>query len=199
MQSAWVILAAVQLAGLVLWTNPAAARTRASIATAAVTTVAASAFCFLSYIEHGRTIRPSSLLSLFLLLTLLFDIVRTRSLWIRAENAVSFAIAYLSVAAVVAKGAVLALESLRKTRWLSPQFQAAPPEATSGVLDRSFFWWLNPLFRAGFRRVLDVDDLFALDKHLKSEYWFPRFRSTWDRGEFPLSAWQVLCVGRFAK
>ena len=166
-----------------LWANPAATRTRASIAAAAVSTISTCASCLLSSFEHSRTLRPSSLLGLFLLLTLLFDIVHTRTLWNRADNGINHTIAYVSLAAVVAKASVLTLESLRKARWLSPPFRSAPPEATSGLWDRSFFWWLNPLFRAGYGRVLYVDDLFRLDKHLASSYWYPRFCAAWERGK----------------
>jgi hypothetical protein len=184
LQSAWIALAALQLALLVLWTSPAATRTRASLAAAALTPISTLAFSLLSFLEHSRTVRPSSLLTFFLLLTLLFDIVHTRTLWMRRGDGVDRGLAYLSAATVVVKGTVLALEASRKTKWLKPQIRAKnPPEATSGILDRSFFWWLNPLFLSGYRRTLDVDDLFHLDKHLTSSYWYPRFRAAWDKGK----------------
>jgi len=122
------------------------------------------------------------MLNSFLFLTFLLDIVRTRTLWLRSRDPVNHAIAYLAAATVLVKVMLVALEALQKTR-LYPAFQHSPPEATSNIYNRSFFWWLNPLFRSGFGRVLDIDDLFALDKHLKAGYWRPRFLSACTPGE----------------
>lgn len=82
------------------------------------------------------------------------------------------------------KAVILVLEATEKRRLLRPQYRAYPPEATSSVFNRSFFWWLNPLFRLGFGRVLDVDDLFSLDKHLQASYCHKRFREVWTSGEW---------------
>jgi hypothetical protein len=122
-------------------------------------------------------------LSTFLFTTLLFDIARSRTLWLRAADDLNPAIAYVSTAAVVVKAFVLVLEALGKQRLLRPEYQDYPPEATSGIYNRSFFWWLNPLFRLGFRRVLDINDLFTLDKHLQASYCFKRFRVAWASGK----------------
>jgi hypothetical protein len=84
----------------------------------------------------------------------------------------------------VAKAILLVLEALRKRRLLRPKFQTSPPEATSGIYERSFFCWLNSLIRLGFGRVLDIEDLFTLDKHLFAAYLQARFRPAWDSGEF---------------
>ena len=175
----------MQLAALILWaTAPPATRTRASLAAAALALLSTVSLCALSYAEHARAVRPSSLLSAFLVATLLFDIARTRTLWLRAaaDHTTGRTIAYVSVAAVVVKAVVLVLEAVAKRRLLRPEYRACPPEATSGIINRSFFWWLNPLFRQGYRRVLDLDDLFVIDKHLASTYWYPRFRNAWASG-----------------
>jgi ATP-binding cassette subfamily C (CFTR/MRP) protein 1 len=123
-----------------------------------------------SYIEHRHTVRPSTLLSLFLFCTLLFDIAHTRTLWLRVGDWSSRVIAAVSTAAVAVKAGTLGLEAVEKRRLLRPEYRGCPPEATSGIYSRSFFLWLNPLFRSGFSRVLDIDDLFVLDKHLEASY-----------------------------
>ncbi|KAK3322938.1 P-loop containing nucleoside triphosphate hydrolase protein [Apodospora peruviana] len=192
--SAWIALGVLQLAALVLVAvssaNSAnrlsAAGSRSSLRTislaaAALTPLCTLGLCVLSYAEHWRSVRPSTLLCVFLFATLLFDITRTRSLWLRSLDPLGLNddIAYVSVASVIVKAAVLVLEALNKTRLLHQKYRAYPPEATSGIFNRSFFWWLNPLFRSGFGRVLGVDDLFTLDKHLQASYLHTRFRAAW--------------------
>lgn len=115
--------------------------------------------------------------------TLLFDIAHTRTLWLRSSDYLNSIIAYVSAAAVAVKASVLVLETLNKRRLLRPEYQEYPPEAVKGIFDRFFFWWLNPLFLLGFRRVLDVDDLFVLDKHLEASYCQKRFLRGWSPGK----------------
>ncbi|KAK4133595.1 P-loop containing nucleoside triphosphate hydrolase protein [Trichocladium antarcticum] len=176
--SAWAVLAALQLAALILWASPAALRTRTTLAAAALTLVSTLGLGILSYVEHRRAVRPSSILNTYLFASLLCDIAHARTLWLRAADYLNHVIAYISVAAVVVKGVILVLEALDKRRFLRSGYQHYPPEATSSIYSRSFFWWLNPLFRLGYGRELVVDDLFVLDKHLQASYCYARFRAT---------------------
>jgi ATP-binding cassette subfamily C (CFTR/MRP) protein 1 len=182
--SAWVVLATLQLSALILWAVPSAGRTRVTLLAAALTLVSTLGLCLLSYAEHTRAVKPSSLINTFLLGTLLFDIAHTRTLWLRAADHVNQSISYISTAAVVVKFAVLVLEAVDKRRSLRPEYQAYPPEATSSIYNRSFFWWLNPLFWQGFSRDLVVDDLFVLDKHIQASYCYTRFQAAWSSREY---------------
>ncbi|KAK4238509.1 hypothetical protein C8A03DRAFT_43740 [Achaetomium macrosporum] len=186
--SAWTLLFTLQLTALVLWSTPSAssARTRTTLAAAILTPISTLGLSLLSFTEHTRAVRPSTLLGTFLLATLLCDIARARTLWLRAPtysgpSNVSHVIAYLAVATCVVKGCgVLVLEALEKRRAaLGDRYRAYPPEATASVFNRAVFWWLNPLFRAGFGRELEVGDLFVLDKQLGAEYCFGRFQAAW--------------------
>ncbi|KAH6855473.1 ABC transporter [Chaetomium sp. MPI-CAGE-AT-0009] len=177
--SAWVVLATLQLVALILWAVPPAGRTRATLLAAALTLVSTFGLCLLSYAEHTRAVKPSSLINTFLLGTILFDIAHTRTLWLRAADHVNRSISYISTAAVVVKFVVLVLEAVDKRRALRPEYQAYPPEATTSIYNRSFFWWLNPLFWQGFSRELVVGDLFVLDKHIQASYCYTRFQAAW--------------------
>lgn len=159
--------------------SPAVVRTRATLATTVLTLISTLGFCVLSRTEHVHATRPSSLLNTYLFATLIFDIARARTLWLRAVNNTDHTIAVLAVAGVVVKTLVLILEALEKRRLLRPEYQSCPPEATGSIYNRYFFWWLNPLFRNGFRRVLEIDDLFQLDKKLGASYCHQRFQATW--------------------
>lgn len=87
--------------------------------------------------EDERSVRPSSLLTIYLILTLLFDIVQTRTLWLSRTRSL---IPSLFTASVTAKMTMLLLESLGKQKYLTGTYRDLPPESTSGILNRSFLW-----------------------------------------------------------
>lgn len=80
------------------------------------------------------------------------------------------------------KALILLVEAIEKQFILRLAYKAYPPEATSGVYSRSFFWWLNPLFAKGFTGLIQMEDLFTLDKHLFSERVHERMEAAWNRG-----------------
>ncbi|KAB8272693.1 P-loop containing nucleoside triphosphate hydrolase protein [Aspergillus minisclerotigenes] len=87
-------------------------------------------------------------------------------------------------------------ESLGKQKYLTGPYQDLPPESTSGIVNRSFMWWLNRLFFRGFRSLLTTEDLDQLDKPLKSAATAPKVLRAWAlrrrperRFEFP---WQMI-------
>ena len=168
----------LQLALLALWASPSATSTKASLPTAAFSFVASIVLPIVSYLEHERTIRPSSLLNVYLFSTLLPDITRARTLWLQQYNHTT---AIVMTVGVVVKAMLLLLEMLEKHDILAPTLEVSPPEATAGIFNKFFFWWLNSLFREGFSRTLAVEDLFILDKHLKSRYLETILQSAWIR------------------
>ncbi|KAJ4303189.1 hypothetical protein N0V90_002082 [Kalmusia sp. IMI 367209] len=110
----------------------------------------------LSYLEHTRAVRPSTLLEVYLTFTLLLDIPQARTLFLR-KDVDSIAILYsMNIAAMLT---LCLLESQNKTKDLKEPYNEYPPEATRGVWNRTFFLWLNPLFTMGFKRLLSLDDL----------------------------------------
>lgn len=82
-------------------------------------------------------------------------------------------------------------EARGKRSILLPEHANCPPEATSGVYSRVFFWWQNALFRNGFKNNLGVDDLFDLDKHLRSEYLYQLIQPKWEGCEFLATSYMV--------
>lgn len=91
-------------------------------------------------------------------------------------------IAIVFTAGVGIKTAMLSLEANDKRDILRSKYRDYPPEATSGIFNRSLFWWQNELFLKGFRKLLFIDDLFTLDKHLTSEHLQDLFQSAWNKG-----------------
>lgn len=159
-------------------------QTRASIAAAILALIATFGLCILSYVEHSKNIRPSSIINAYLLLTVPFDAAQLRTRWLRGDNVAGNGIAS-SILAV--KLFVLISEATEKTRILFTPYADCSPENTSGLYSRGFFWWLNPLFRLGFRNVVNDDDLFAADGDLLSKSLQIRFNKLWaDRMSFVL-------------
>ncbi|GAQ47010.1 hypothetical protein ASPNIDRAFT_189460 [Aspergillus niger] len=157
-------LLALQIASVVEWARYDLVRT--AIPAVAVSLVDALSIAILSTIEHNRSVRPSSLLGIYLLFSSLFDAVQVRTLFIRHYPS---SLGALSAATVALKLLLLALEAQNKRSYLKESLLAIPPESTSGLFARTVFWWLNRLFVIGFRKLLTLEDLFPTDSDLKSE------------------------------
>ncbi|GAM36282.1 vacuolar glutathione S-conjugate transporter [Talaromyces pinophilus] len=149
-------LAATQLALLVLWICSAEPRTKSSIPSAALSLIVAAQLVLLSWTEDTRSVRPSSLLSAYLLLSSLFDISQARTLWDRQDRNESVAITFTT--SVGLKVIFLVLESTGKRQYLHEEYRSLPPESTSGILNRSFMWWVNRLFLSGFKPEMRGND-----------------------------------------
>jgi len=152
--------------------------TRATLPSAVISLFAAIAILVLSPLEHNRAVRPSTLLNIYLLVSLVFDAVQVRTLYLRKEEPT---ILGLFSADIGLKGILLLLESTSKRKWLRFPYNGYSPETTSGVFNRSFFWWLNPLLSSGFRKLLTIDDLFATDVELLSEPLSERMEISWNK------------------
>jgi ATP-binding cassette subfamily C (CFTR/MRP) protein 1 len=151
-------------------------RTRASLAAALLALGASLGLCLLSYIEHTRTIRPSSIINAYLLLTLPFDAAQLRTRWLRSGNEAGNGV-FTAILAI--KLLILGFEATEKRGLLLTPYVEPSPEATSGLYSRGLFWWLIPLFRLGFSNVVIDDDLFAVDEDLSSKSLALRFRKRW--------------------
>lgn len=143
---------------------------------------------WLSIAEHKRSIRPSNLIVLYLLLTIVFD---------------TFALTYpgfsnvrsggrnhaLLVAEVASRAAMLLLESQDKTSILRSEYGRASPEETAGLISSVLFWWLNGLLSRGNRSILRGSHLPPLDSGLEAEGLRRKILETWEnRCKFDLVA-----------
>ncbi|OGM47599.1 ABC multidrug transporter [Aspergillus bombycis] len=190
----------IHLVLIALWALPTANRTQASIAANAVLTVGILFLGVLSYVEHNYSVRPSLLLGIYLSITLLFDIAKTRTLWLRELAEVNRTIAILTSVAVGVKALLFLLETVEKRRILKNVYANYPPEATGSIFNRFFFWWLVPLFRAGFSKLLSVEDLYTLDRQLASKTLHDSLETMWNNGNktslllvtFQTFKWQLL-------
>ncbi|KAG4438100.1 hypothetical protein IFR05_006421 [Cadophora sp. M221] len=171
------ILTAFQSGILILYATNNTVRTGTSIASASLVFADALGLCLLSQVEHSRSVRPSTIINTYLFFTLIFDIARTRTLWL---SQAPLPIAVTFTVTTILKFAAAIAEAIEKRNILLPPYQHTSPESTSGIYSRSFFWWLNGLMRTGYGRVVKEDDLFPIDDSMKSSTLTARAQKSWD-------------------
>ncbi|CAG7955917.1 unnamed protein product [Penicillium olsonii] len=170
------IYTALQLAVLVYWALNTEKRSLSHLRTSAAVLafVDGVVLLFLSHAEHARSVRPSTIINVYLLFTLLFDCVVVRTLWLAGHDS---AISGLLTSTVAIKVFILTSEAWEKRSILLSQYQNLSPEATSGILARGVFWWLNSLMRTGFIRSLTYHDLLPIYDTLAARTLLPRVRN----------------------
>ena len=160
-----IAFAALNLVLLVLWTQEKVSQTKVSVPTATLNFVVALQIVALSYVEHSRSIKPSSMLNVYLLFTLFFDIAQARTLFMQGMTT----ICGMFVAGMGGKLALLLVEAQDKRSFLKTPYTGLAPEATSGILNRSLLWWMNRLVIHGYRNIISYANLYELDQDLGAE------------------------------
>lgn len=162
-----------------MWTDSNAQRTRATLATVSITLVGFVLLSFVSFLEHTRSLRPSTLLTVYLGLSALLDVARARTLFFIPLDQ---EVARVNLACFCVKLLILLLEMIEKRRFLLPHHYTASPEATSGIYNRALFVWLHSLFFKGFRTILTVDILTPLDDDILSASEPSKLVERWNKG-----------------
>ncbi|KAJ5643851.1 ABC multidrug transporter [Penicillium longicatenatum] len=157
-QSLGAILGIMQLCLLVLSVSLESHTQLTSVASLALSVADAVVICVLSYLEHSKTICPSSLLLTYLSTSILLDAACLRTLWLLKSSKPVLRI--LSSFSLAVKLASLMAESSRKTKcFLNAEDKARSPEEISGIFSNGLFLWLNSLLWVGFRKALTLSDL----------------------------------------
>lgn len=151
-----------------------------NIAAEALKFISAIAILVLSYLEHSRSPRPSVLLNAYLLLTLIFDVARVRTLWLAPET-IDVTVTKLATAALVMKVAVAVLEALHKTRWVKFDMKEHSPVETTGLYGFVTWTWVNRLLLLGYRKDLTMDDLYALDNPMRADRLGPQLAEAMEK------------------
>ena len=129
--------------------------------------------------EHIKAVRPSHLLQFFLLVLLLCNAVRLRTLFL-----MDYSTSLVTSASIhtFLTGFFLLLESLDKRALFNSQDdQRLSPEETVGLFGKRLFWYLNGFFQEGYRKVLKPDDLINVDADLASKHRDTLFQSVWTK------------------
>lgn len=174
---------ALHAASLVLWQRASVFYSDLSLPAASMSLASSLCILFILYVAHICSPRPSGFLSVFLTITILFDITMTRSYFRRAALGT---IGALQIAIVVVKSLLVVLEEVPKRDSLhsDPSGPAVSKETTAGFWNRAVFGWLNSLLIFGFRKTLNLDNLPAIDEDLKSSMQrYDHFAPKWNQGK----------------
>ncbi|KAF2259644.1 hypothetical protein CC78DRAFT_474996 [Lojkania enalia] len=136
------------------------ANTRATIPVTAIGLFAIVVMGALSFLEHRRSPRPSSLLTLYLLAAAPLNAARCRTLWyMPSSNGV--VITFIITTSLM--GIALGLELAPKDALMRDEIEKPSPEERRGIVERSLLTWLVPVFAYGYRHSFTSTTLPAVD------------------------------------
>lgn len=132
----------------------------------ALEVVATVVLCVLLWQDHRKSIRPSDLAILYLIGCIIRDgfempwAIQGSRDWLMRDPI---------VAQMVLEVALLATENIQKDYAKDTSFQDASSEERSGILSKTFFWWINPVLFEGYHNILISSDLPSIDSTLLSK------------------------------
>jgi ATP-binding cassette, subfamily C (CFTR/MRP), member 1 len=175
-----VALSLTQTAGLVITASTWNNREPSTTASAVFSFLAGLALVGLLQLEHVRSIRPSFIVSVYLLVSAFLDISRVRTAWLRGASTghavtLSFNLGF--------KLFILMFETVEKRRLLPKSDKDISIESTSGPFNRGLFVWLNSLLRAGFTNLLTLESLPSINERLATDKIHHRFDTAWKQGK----------------
>lgn len=141
---------------------------------------------YTSYVEHTRSIRPSTVLGLFYL-TWLLDFARARTLLNVAGQSLT---AKLNLAAYAVKGVLFILEIIEKRRLLFWQWKDVAPASTCGFYTITLHTWVNNLLWRGYHGKVTLDNLPNMEEDIAAASRPTELIAKWARG---LDALHSLC------
>jgi ATP-binding cassette subfamily C (CFTR/MRP) protein 1 len=180
-QAVAIALSLFQLALLVSWLSVTVGSSRlitGAIVPAVLKFLVLSIVPILSYLEDRRSIQPSTILNAYLLLSLVVELLQTGTIYLQGIRYMRPNLTFINMGLHVV---LLILESQNKRGYLKPAYQHLPPEATSGIISRTSFWWVNELFRKGSRGLITFDDLYDLDPVLGGDNVGERMAKAWNK------------------
>lgn len=136
------------------------------------------ALTLLTHTEHTKSVRPSTIICIYLFVSSAFDAVQCRTLWLLND---SDGLAALFTAMLGVKLIMFIQEIQGKRNILRAAWQQLSPEATSGIFSRGLFWWVNGLMKKGYNTLLSVEGLYATDESLKSVWLLKKLNSLWEK------------------
>ncbi|KAI1033937.1 hypothetical protein LB503_010963 [Fusarium chuoi] len=131
---AWTLVLGSQASVVALFSIRDETRTRASIAAGSIGIAGSAILACLSFLEHQRAVRTSSILVLYVLSTIPMDAARARTLW-RMLDGRDPAIAVMVLGAT--KVCALVTEMLWKCSLANRHELCDAPEESNGIIERS--------------------------------------------------------------
>ncbi|EGX88465.1 ATP-binding cassette transporter, putative [Cordyceps militaris CM01] len=157
---------------------------------------------FLSRREHKYSLRPSDLLVLYLLASILVDSLNTSLTIIHSKSGdtLTHQPIWLLLLSHLCRLLSLVAEVRTKEQILATGKSSFAPEETAGVLQRTFFWWINPILRRGWSITLRDADYEVADREVSAVYLRQLMNKCWDARakpdtKFTLPLVLLQCVG----
>jgi ATP-binding cassette subfamily C (CFTR/MRP) protein 1 len=180
-QPVFLVLGALQATLVALFSQEHAEYCSLLIASSTLQLCATIVLTLLSHSEHRNAVRPSMVISSYLISTSILDAARARTHGLMPGRST---VTGVLIAIVLLKVVAVALETRQKTSVLSSEYCALSPESRSNIFSRAFFLWLNPVLSMGFRGVISSQDLPTIYEKLTSEDLATRVRSGWIKSRF---------------
>ncbi|RDW89784.1 hypothetical protein BP6252_01816 [Coleophoma cylindrospora] len=144
--------------------------------------VASAALCVLSLFEHGRSVAPSTLLTVYLASSAFVDVIHVSLLYV-AMNLCSLSPSAFAI--FVAKLVLLVLEAQDKTPILREPYDGLAPEERAGVFGNAFFWWVNNIIALGYSKILLPEDMPPLASSIDAMKLRESMQQIWDKRKRP--------------
>lgn len=156
-------------------------RDTVALTASALSLLASIGVGLLSTVGHQRLLRASKLLVLYLLITGFRDILSIS----RPVAARPNYLEQITTTVGIVRLLLLLIECTSKRDIFLPQFKALPPIETSNFFSVALFWWINSLLMKGHKRMLQDDDIPALDSPLQAKGLNQSIKQSWsNRGKF---------------
>lgn len=168
----------LELTRTVLWGLLPAYRTEASLAGTALLTIAAVCIVAMLFFEYRHDTQSSTILSLYLTISILLDAAQSRSFLLRSDEMHSIGIITAVMAGV--KFTLILLGEIPKR--LNPDIEKHGKlnfEATGGFWNRTLMVWLNSTLFFGFRNRLTMGHLERLGPEFSSRRLMDQFDPVW--------------------
>ncbi|TKW49738.1 hypothetical protein CTA1_5090 [Colletotrichum tanaceti] len=179
-----ILLSVVQLAtlGTIAYNTPAKVKDDFRLFPAVASFMACVGLCPLLALEHTRSLKPSDLGIVYLLVSMACDFAElgTGHYGNTTLEAVTPGIANLCL-----KFVLLIAESRGKKPILRDLRGQQSPEELANILDRTFFWWINPILALGNRHVLTEENLPPMGRILSSKVLRQQALRAWDQRAKP--------------
>ncbi|ETS75107.1 hypothetical protein PFICI_13591 [Pestalotiopsis fici W106-1] len=186
-----VCIFTTQVSFLALRTQNNVVQTRASVAADVLSIIATAGVAWLSYIDHQRSLRPSTLLSLYLSVVIILNIARVRTLWL--VGIIPAEAANLTLTFALTMATFLLESTEKKSTIITEERRYGAPEEYSGFWTRTAFAWLAATFRAGYSKVIVQEDLPKIDTRLQGHILHEKLVSTYAKCKYNLHSLLKAC------
>ena len=139
---------------------------RAYLENACLSLAAACVLCPLSWFEHTRSVRPSSLILIYLTTSVIGHAIQLSLFGYQQPNPGNLG---LELTQICIELVLLVSESKEKGTILKSQYQGLSAEEFSSIIGKTFFLWIIPILQKGHGKILDHADLPKVDSKLSSE------------------------------